>query len=574
MQVPVLIVGGGPVGLVASVCLSRLGVRSLLVERHPGTTIHPKARNLNLRTMEILRPWGIDAELFDGALPHSWTGCFVYATTLAGRELGRMVTASFESGRASALTPVVGVLSSQDVYEPVIRRLAEKLGPGELRFHHELEDMTIDGDRVSSRVRSRDDGSVLEIESRFLLGCDGWSSAVRQRLGVAMEGPSDIGHFVNVYFRADLARWTADRPAVLYFVAGDDARGVFQPLDGRGRWLCQISYDGSAAAFAAYTAERCLDWIRRAVGSPDVEAEILSVGTWTMNATVAARVPSGSGPARRRRRASTATHRRVRHEHRRAGRPQPGVEDRAACSRGGPVRASSTATTPSGGRWRASMPIVRSRTAAWWDASTGPPSRTPATRQSAVAASRRYGNFTRHGPRLPLRARRAGARRNRSARGRRPGDRLRADGASRAPRTPPHRRARRTRVLDARPLRRHVHSAGRRERTRLVRGRPRRRPIAGRAASGPRGRTRGRPARSRRPLARSLRSEPSRRGPGPARRSRRLALRRAARRIARPSSTTCSGESSRASGARRESVSPRPASRHMGDPIRRTGSVA
>ena len=53
IEVPVLIVGGGPVGLVASVCLSRLGVASLLVERHPSTTVHPKARNLNLRTMEI-----------------------------------------------------------------------------------------------------------------------------------------------------------------------------------------------------------------------------------------------------------------------------------------------------------------------------------------------------------------------------------------------------------------------------------------------------------------------------------------------------------------------------------------
>jgi 2-polyprenyl-6-methoxyphenol hydroxylase-like FAD-dependent oxidoreductase len=297
VQVPVLIVGGGPVGLVASVCLSRLGVRSLLIERHPGTTIHPKARNLNLRTMEIVRPWGIDDELAEGALPHSWTGCFVYATTLAGRELGRMQTRSFESERVSELTPVTGILSSQDVYEPVIRRLAERLGPGELRFHHELEALTIDGDPAHARVRSLDDGKVLEVESRFVLACDGWSSTVRRGLGIAMEGPSAIGHFVNVYFRADLSRWTEHRPAVLYFVASDEARGVFQPLDGRRRWLCQISYDGSASTFATYTAESCLDWIRRAVGGPsqvgaggaaaEVQAEILSIGTWTMNATVA-----------------------------------------------------------------------------------------------------------------------------------------------------------------------------------------------------------------------------------------------------------------------------------------------
>jgi len=290
VDVPVLIVGGGPVGLVASVCLSRLGVESLLVERHPTTTLHPKARNLNLRTMEILRPWGIEPELFAEALPRSWTGCILYTTTLAGRELGRMSTTSFESERGSAFTPTTGVLSSQDVYEPIFRRFAERLGPGTLRFHCELEELTVDGDGdgVRSRLRSRDDGVAVEVTSRYLLACDGWSSGVRRHLAIAMEGPSDIGHFVNVYFRADLAPWVGHRPALLYFVASDDAQGVFQPLDGRGRWLCQISYDGSASAFASYTGERCLDWIRRAVGSTEVEAEILSVGTWTMNATVAA----------------------------------------------------------------------------------------------------------------------------------------------------------------------------------------------------------------------------------------------------------------------------------------------
>jgi putative polyketide hydroxylase len=44
-DVPVLIVGGGPVGLTASILLSRQGVHSLLVERHPGTAILPRALN-------------------------------------------------------------------------------------------------------------------------------------------------------------------------------------------------------------------------------------------------------------------------------------------------------------------------------------------------------------------------------------------------------------------------------------------------------------------------------------------------------------------------------------------------
>ena len=293
MVIPVLIAGGGPVGLTASICLSRLGIESLLVERHSGTTLHPKARNLNVRTMEILRPWGIEEELFAQALPRSWTGQIIYATKLAGRELGRMQTASFDSEKPSGLSPATSILSSQDVYEPVFRRLAERLGPGELRFHCELEDFRATPDGVRSTICRRDNGDRFEVSSRYLLACDGWNSAVRRRLGIGMEGPADIGHFVNVYFRADLDPWVRHRPALLYFVASEEGNGVFQPLDGRGRWLCQISYDGNASTLASYTEERCLDWIRRAIGSPEAVAEILSIGAWTMNATVAAAFRSG-----------------------------------------------------------------------------------------------------------------------------------------------------------------------------------------------------------------------------------------------------------------------------------------
>ena len=66
---PVLIVGGGPVGLTASILLSRAGVHSLLVERHSGTSIHPKARAINARTMEIYRQCGLEAAIRAAGLP-------------------------------------------------------------------------------------------------------------------------------------------------------------------------------------------------------------------------------------------------------------------------------------------------------------------------------------------------------------------------------------------------------------------------------------------------------------------------------------------------------------------------
>ena len=293
VRVPLLIVGGGPVGLTASICLSRFGIRHLLVEKHPGTTLHPKARNLNVRTMEIMRPWGIGERLSEHALPRSWTGSIIYTTTLSGAELGRMRTASFESGQLSPLSPAVSVLSSQDIYEPIFRRFAEGLGVGELRFGYELESFEPTANGVVSTLRDRSSDTLTEVHSDYLLACDGWNSRIRRRLAIEMEGPTNIGHFVNVYFRSDLSRWVEDRPALLYFIANDQTTGVLQPLDGRRRWLCQISYDGRSSSLAAYTEERCREWVRQAAGSPDVDVEILSVGSWTMNAAVASAFRDG-----------------------------------------------------------------------------------------------------------------------------------------------------------------------------------------------------------------------------------------------------------------------------------------
>ena len=58
--VPVLVVGAGPAGLTTAIGLARHGVRSMLVERHPGTSTFPKASGISTRTMEIFRSWGLE----------------------------------------------------------------------------------------------------------------------------------------------------------------------------------------------------------------------------------------------------------------------------------------------------------------------------------------------------------------------------------------------------------------------------------------------------------------------------------------------------------------------------------
>src|SRR6201992_3508289 len=137
LDIPVLISGGGPVGLTASLLLSQHGVRSLLVERHPGTALTPKARGINARTMEMFRQCGIDTAVREAGLADGATGMIVCTESLIGKEIERRVP-----GRATAknmaATPVKNCLCAQDDLEPVIRRFAEAAGSGGLRFNTEM----------------------------------------------------------------------------------------------------------------------------------------------------------------------------------------------------------------------------------------------------------------------------------------------------------------------------------------------------------------------------------------------------------------------------------------------------
>src|SRR5262249_22078383 len=234
-DIPVVIVGGGPVGLTASILLSQAGIRSLLVERHPGTAIHTKARAINGRSMEIFHQCGVEEAVRAAGLPPQQTGMIIWARTLAGEEIERRVP--WRAGPQAALvTPVRNCLCAQDSLEPVLRRFAEQLGPGELRFSTEAVSFEQDSEGVTLVLEDRRSDEKQTARAAYVIAADGAHSPIRQKLGVRMIGEPNVYDSINIAFNADLTPWTADRPAALYFIANDRIRGSFLTINGRERW--------------------------------------------------------------------------------------------------------------------------------------------------------------------------------------------------------------------------------------------------------------------------------------------------------------------------------------------------
>ncbi|MEY8013748.1 FAD-dependent monooxygenase [Mycobacterium servetii] len=293
-----IIVGGGPVGLGAALELARFHVPSVVVERHDSTSWHPKARNLNTRTMEIARGWGsaVYQRLRGIDTPPGWKSPMRYLDTIVGQEMGQIETRGFE-GPGPTISPALPIMSSQDLIEAILRDAAEATGIVDLRFGHQVTNVmsggSDDATEAAVTVRVNATGDTYTLTGEALVAADGAHSTVRRQLGIALNGEQGLHHFVNCYFRCDIERHVGERQGVVFFVANPDAAGLLQPLDAHGRWLCQIGVSPEQWVGELWEAERVQRWVRGAVGVPDLDVEVKGVGLWQMSATVADRLVQG-----------------------------------------------------------------------------------------------------------------------------------------------------------------------------------------------------------------------------------------------------------------------------------------
>ena len=287
IETPVLIVGGGPVGLTASILLSHHGVESFLVERHPGTAVHPKARGINARTMEMYRQLGVEQGIRDAGLPPDRARFIVWTRTLAGEELERRIPGRSKPENQAA-SPVRNCLCAQDYLEPVLRAFAERQGRAALRFNTELTAFTQDATGVTATLTDRVAGGETRVHAQYVIAADGAQSRIRRALDVKMLGKENVYSSVNVLLNADLRPWTEDRPSALYFVEHPEIKATFLTINGVDRWGFLVnSLEAYGLTPADFTPERTVALIRLAAGVPDLPVTVLGVAPWSAAAHVA-----------------------------------------------------------------------------------------------------------------------------------------------------------------------------------------------------------------------------------------------------------------------------------------------
>ncbi|MFD5449657.1 FAD-dependent oxidoreductase [Streptomyces sp. NPDC127100] len=293
-RVPVLIVGGSLVGLSTSVFLGRLGVRHTLVERHAGTSIHPRGRGNNVRTMELFRVSGTEPDIRRAAATLADNHGILQTPTLVG-DAGEWLFKKIDPGNGLArFSPSGWCLCSQNDLEPELLTHARRLG-GDLRFGTQLQSFDADADGVTAVVENRESGERTTIRADYLVAADGPRSPVREKLGIGQSGPGDLFHNISITFRSRrLADVVGDRRFIVCYLTAPDADGALLPVDNRENWVFHAPWHPeNGETVEDFTDERCSDHIRRAVGDPDLDVEITGRAPWHAAQRVARSYRSG-----------------------------------------------------------------------------------------------------------------------------------------------------------------------------------------------------------------------------------------------------------------------------------------
>jgi 2-polyprenyl-6-methoxyphenol hydroxylase-like FAD-dependent oxidoreductase len=291
--IPVLVVGGGPVGLALAGDLGWRGIACTLVEQSDGSIYQPRMDLVGVRTMEFCRRWGLVPAVEGSPYPRDYAQDNIYLTSLTGYELGRERFPGIGQAPPPKESPQRRERCPQNMFDPILRAFAASQNNVALRYRTRLVSFTQNADLVTAVVENAETGAREEILARHIVGCDGARSLVRETLGIAMQGNPVLTYTTNVIFRCPHLLSLHDKGKAYrhIFIGPEGTWATIVAINGRDEWRFSI-IGGSEQR--DYTTDDIKAAIRRAVGR-DFEFEILSVLPWVRRELVAERYRGGRG---------------------------------------------------------------------------------------------------------------------------------------------------------------------------------------------------------------------------------------------------------------------------------------
>jgi len=290
---PVLVVGGGPVGLALAGDLGWRGLSCLLIEQSDGSIYQPRMDLVGIRTMEFCRRWGLVGAVEASPYPRDYAQDNIYLTAMTGHELGRERFPGIGDAPPPKESPQRRERCPQNMFDPILRAFAQAQPTVRLRYRTRLVAFTQSADHITATVENADTGAREDILAQYIVGCDGARSLVRETLGLAMRGNPVLTYTTNVIFRCPHLLSLHDKGKAYrhIFIGPEGTWSTIVAINGRNEWRFSIIGGAEQREYSKPEIEAA---IRRAVGR-DFDFEILSVLPWVRRELVAERYRNGRG---------------------------------------------------------------------------------------------------------------------------------------------------------------------------------------------------------------------------------------------------------------------------------------
>ena len=285
-EAPVLIAGGGMVGLCAAAFLAQRGIRSVAIERLKESSPLPRAAFFHMRTLEMFRSLGIEAAVREGsAKDFVPEGSIIAMDSVSGRKLADIMPSLNEG--VEALSPCRRLYLNQPSLEPILRQRARAAGATVIQGA-EVTGVLQDADGVTLAVTDTDSGSRRELRGQYLLAADGGHSKVRELLGIEYEGRGAFSNSLTIYFTADLSPWIGDNAWSIIYVNNPVLAGFFRMNRTSQAGFLAVNVLGNPerdpqAAFNVakdVSEAQLIALVRAGVGVPDLPVRIDGFTRW------------------------------------------------------------------------------------------------------------------------------------------------------------------------------------------------------------------------------------------------------------------------------------------------------